>query len=139
MGSVAFEKYLSEERKTEIAEAAFREVCEDTFRTDAERIFSNAAYRAVWKVVDESFDGKAAQLVANKLPAIIEKLTAFSVFRCEEHGRRKSVGQQALDKAVQNNAALIDAKIASLVQAMETEQLVDAVLGENFKLSFVRE
>lgn len=138
MSTIAFEDYISEDRKQEIAETAFREICEEKFRSDAERIFSNAAYAAVWRVVDEVFDGKAAEAVAEKIPDVISGLTEFSVFRSGTFGRDKSAGQQALDAAVTANKEAINEAVRIAAQNIDRDYILDAVLDADFTLSVIR-
>lgn len=135
MSSIALEDYLSEERKQEIAEAAFLEICEEKFRNDAERIFSNAAYKAVWSVVDEAFDGKAAALVAEKIPPILEGLSEYSVFRAKGHyDLEESPGQTALKAAVERHKDTLGERVAYLAGEVTKQDVIDILLDSSLTL-----
>ena len=135
MSAIAFEDYLTEERKQEIAETAFRDICEEKFRSDAERIFSNAAYKAVWNVVDEAFDGKTAQMVADKIPGIIEGLTEYNVFRAKgAYEREDSPGQIALRAAVERHKGTLGERVAYLAGEITKEDVVNLLLDSDISL-----
>ncbi|MEO1474581.1 MAG: hypothetical protein AAFS03_11710 [Pseudomonadota bacterium] len=131
-------EYISEDRRIEIAEEAFREACRDRFSGDPGVVFSNAAYAMVWRLVDDMFDGDAAQAVADKLPEIIDGLTDFSVFRHERFGAGKSEGQKALDRAVIANQDAINAAVRKAAEAIDRNYILDAVLDADFKVSIER-
>lgn len=131
----AIEDYLTEERKAEIAETAFRDICEEAFRKDAERIFSNTAYKAVWEVVDGMFDGKAAEKVAAKIPAILEGLSAHTVFRQKSAWEREdSPGQAALKAAVERHKDTLGERVAYLAGEITKEQVIEMLLESDFSL-----
>ncbi len=132
------EDYLTEEMKIEIAKEAFRDQCLDKFREDSERIFSNVAYKAVWQIVDEVFDGKAAQVVAEKIPKIIDELSEYSVFRADSFGAGKSVGQKAIDVAVVANQDAINSAVMKAAKSINRDYILDAVLDADFKVSIER-
>ncbi len=135
MSAIAFEDYLSEARKQEIAETAFRDICEEKFRNDAERIFSNAAYKAVWRVVDEAFDGNTAALVAEKIPAILEGLSEYSVFRAKGvYDREESPGQVALKAAVERHKDTLGERIAYLAGEVTKQDVIDMLLDSDLTL-----
>lgn len=135
MSAIAFEDYLSEERKAEIAETAFRDVCEQTFRKDAERIFSNAAYKAVWSVVDDLFDGKAADMVAEKIPAILEGISEHTVFRAKNvWDREESPGQTALKAAVERHKDTLGERVAYLAGEITKQDVIDLLVDSDFSL-----
>ena len=137
--TIAFEDYITEERKAEIAEAAFRDVCEQTFKSDAERIFSNAAHEAVWKIVDEMFDGKAADMIAEKIPKLIENLSEYSVFRSKDaYNRAPSLAQKAVDKAISENQDAINQAVKDAAKGLDRDYLLDAMLDADFTFSINR-
>lgn len=140
MSSIAFEDYLSEERKAEIAEAAFRDICEESFRGDAERIFSNAAHKAVWSVVDEMFDGRAAERVAKKIPAVIEGLSEYSVFRSQPIGRgSEGPGNKALREAIERHKSTLGERVAYLAGEITKQDVIDLLLDSDLTLKISSE
>ena len=74
------------------------------FMDDAERIFSNAAYEAVIGIVNDGFDGKAVEMVAEKAKSIIGELSPYSVFR------RKDAWDHADSEGLQGPAKAIREK-----------------------------
>ena len=135
MSAIAFEDYLSEERKQEIAEAAFRDICEEKFRRDAERIFSNAAHEVVWKIVDGAFDGRAAEMIAAKVPVIIEGLTEYSIFRAKSvFDREESPGHEALKEAINKHKAALEDRVAHLAGEVTKNDVIEMLLDSNLTL-----
>lgn len=135
MSAIAFEDYLSEDRKKEIAEAAFRDICAERFRNDAERIFSNSAYKAAWAVVDEMFDGKAADMIAAKIPAILDGLNEHAVFRAKGiYDREESPGQTALKEAVERHKNTLGERVAYLAGEVTKQDVIDMLLDSDLTL-----
>ena len=127
--------YLTKDERKRIAAEAFREMCLEKFRADDERIFSNAAYHAVWKIVDEQFDGKAAEMIAEKIPVIIEELSSYSVFRQPNRWEATSVALQVLDQCVRNNTDAIDAAVKTAAESITKQDIMDTLLEGEFKVS----
>jgi hypothetical protein len=133
-----FEKYLSAEKREEIAVEVFSQFCADKFKNDAERIFSNAAYRAVWAVVDEKFDGKAAEMVAAKVPQIIADLSAFSVFRSQPlAGEKKGPGLIALEQAIERHRTTLGVRIVDLCAEITKEDVLQMLADGDLSLKVV--
>ena len=140
MTAIAFDDYLSDDRKVEIAETAFRDICQESFRKDAERIFSNAAHRAVWAVVDGMFNGEAAERVAEKVPAIIDNLSEHTVFRQRNAWEREdSPGQIALKAAVERHKGDIGSRVAYLVEEITKQDVIDLLLNSDITLKISSE
>lgn len=135
MSAIAFEDYLSEDRKQDIAEAAFRDICAEQFRNDAERIFSNAAYKAVWAVVDREFDGKAADLIAQKVPEILAGLSEYSVFRAKGvYDHEGSPGHIALKDAVERHKGTLGERVAYLAGEITKQDVIEMLLDSDLTL-----
>ncbi len=121
---IKIEDYISHEERVEICREAFRSMCLKKFTEDAERIFSNAAYEAVIGIVNEGFDGKAVEMVAEKAKAIIGDLTNYTVFRRKDAwDHADSEGYKALQKAIRDNAGLIDARIKDIIAGLDEGEL----------------
>lgn len=90
-GNINVLDYLTDEQMQEIAANEFRRLCVETYRTDHERIFSNAAYKTVAKIVDETFDGKMHELAyALKIRQALF-LNILAQTRCNTSNRGVSV------------------------------------------------
>ncbi len=116
MSEIDFSKYLSEDERKVIAEQVFRDVCFQTFQKDAERIFSNAAYHAVYKLVDEQHNGKAGEIIAEKAIKLIDELSVFTVFKRKDFWEKDdSAGYKALNEAIVHNKEKLTNKIATII------------------------
>lgn len=121
------EDYLSDNEKHEIALAAFREICLEKFRSDSERIFSNAAYAAVMKAIDESFGGEAVERIKNKALEVIDDLSVHTVFK------RKDAWEKGDSEAYKS---LNDAIIASQPHIQrKVEAVIDSITEDNLRLN----
>jgi len=125
---IKLEDYLSEEERKDICASAFREFCEDKFRKDHERIFTNAAYSIVTANVDRIFDGKMADILTEKTVKVIDELTTYTVFKRKDYWEKDdSAGFRKLNEAIDQNKEKLIAKISTMIEGMDEEELADRV------------
>jgi len=128
---VKFEDYLSEDERKEIVADVFRNMCINSFKKDAERIFSNAAYNAVFNIVNDTFDGKAAQMVAERTQKIIRELSPYTVFKRKDYWEKEdSHGYQVLNEAISNNKELLNNKIAEIIDEIDKGDLRQTIIEQ---------
>lgn len=121
---IKIEDYISHEERVEICREAFRSMCMKKFMDDAERIFSNAAYEAVIGIVNDGFDGKAVEMVAEKAKSIIGELSPYSVFRRKDAwDHADSEGYKALQKAIRENTPALEERIREVIATLDENDL----------------
>ena len=135
--NINVDDYLSEETKRDIAEEVFREhleylLRENTRYTEVSTILCNAAYRTIWQQVDEYMGVDAREVIAKKVPELIKELSNYYVFNTD-YRDRKSVGQQYLDEAIEENKELIKDKtreiVTKKVESLNWKNITDDTLA----------
>lgn len=114
---------LSSEELKEICEDEFRRYLREKLRErDVTSWLSTLSYKTVWRIVDEYFKTLDVRsdleiLLCQKIIAIINELSAFSVFRRKEDGYASydSAGQILLDKIVEENEPLIRKRVEEII------------------------
>lgn len=118
--------YLTETDKYELARDAFKTLCINKFKTDAERIFSNAAYTAVAEMVDQQMDGNLSEIIRDKAIGVINKLSSVSVFSPPNAwDRESSKGFDILQKHLDDSAPLIKARVEAIIGNLESGYITD--------------
>jgi transcription termination factor NusB len=126
MSDIDFGQYLSEEERKSIAEDAFRQHCAANFKADAERIFSNTAYHAVEKLVNEAHDGKTAEIIAEKTLEVINRLSEYTVFgRKDSWEKQDSEGYKALNDAIIRHKDAIDERLKKIIDELDPVELTE--------------
>jgi len=117
---IKFEDYLSLEEQKEIVVDVFREKCLQKFTLDSERIFSNAAYSIVTKLVDEQMNGKMAELITANTIKVINELSEYTVFkRPDAWDKGASEAYKLLQKIVIESEPLIKEKMQTIVDNLD--------------------
>lgn len=75
---------------------------------DMQRLVSNLAYEFVFKMVDEQFEGKLADLLRANIERVINDMTDFTVFR--------GAGTQILEEEVAKRRSLIAERIEEVIK-----------------------
>ena len=128
---INFDEYVSFEERQEIVREVFKQHCLEKLKQDHERIFSNSAYDAVFNMVNDQFDGKAAEMVAKKTKEVIETLTTYTVFKTKDHwDKSESVGLKILNEALAENKGLLKEKVTKLIEAMDEDELTQTVIEQ---------
>lgn len=112
--------YLSDDDIREIAAGEIRRSVELYMRDENnfKRIITNAAYGIVWDKVDEVGGETIEDYLPAKVREIIEKLTAFDIFKKPNAwDRETNSGYQILERCLIENKPLISEKV---VQAINT-------------------
>lgn len=135
---INLDDYLSEQEKKDIAIEVFRGHCLEKFQKDSERIFSNAAYTTVAKLVDEQIEregGNLDQIIRDKAIQIIGKLSEHSVFKRADHWEKEeSAAYKFLQKAVDDNAGLINTRVIELFKAIDQDDLAMRVADLTYRV-----
>jgi len=124
---INFDDYISEEEKKEIIKNVFERHCAELFKNDAERIFSNAAYKTVYKIIDDQHNGEVDKIIADKAIKCIDELSCYSVFRAEDYWNKQSKAHNSLNDAIaQNKQRLVD-KISNIIDEMDKNELKESL------------
>jgi len=122
--NIKFEDYLNENEVKEIVTDVFRQQLADKFKKDYERIFSNAAFNIVTKLVDEQMNGKMAELIAENTVKVINGLSDYTVFkRPDAWDNSSSEAYKILQKSVVDSKPLIDEKIKGMIDKLVIREL----------------
>ncbi len=128
---INFEDYLSEEERKNIVANVFMAKCQQKFEKDAERIFQNSAYHVVHEIVNKMHDDKVDEIIAEKAKELIASLSVYSVFRKADYWEKgESEGYKSLNQAVLANKKLLNAKIASLIDGMDKDELRETIIEQ---------
>jgi tRNA 2-selenouridine synthase SelU len=131
MAEINFEEYLSEEERKEIVASVFREKCVETLKNDGERVLSNASYTIVVKMVDEIFDNKMHELLAQKTKSIIDGLTSYTVFKRKDHwDKDESVGWRLLNEVMAESKPLLKNRISEIIATLNEDDIREYLKGE---------
>lgn len=124
MTEIKFEDYLSEGEQRQIVADVFREQCLQKFTQDSERIFSNAAYSIVTKLVDEQMNGKMVELITENTIKIINSLREYTVFkRPDAWDKGSSEAYKLLQKVVVESEPLLKEKIQAIINNLEETEI----------------
>lgn len=126
---INFSEYMSEDEKKQIIADVFRSECLKSFQDDSERIFGNAAYKIVRDMVNDSFNGEAMSLIAEKTKEVIKGLSAYTVFNKKSSWEKEdSEGFKALNNAVADSRGLLASRIEEIISALDDNDLRDYIM-----------
>jgi aspartate ammonia-lyase len=119
---INFEDYLSEQERKEIVASVFREKVKGEF--DKERIFGNAAYAIVTKIVDEHYNGEMSQIIQEKAISIIKSLSEYTVFKRPDHwDKEASMAWKHLQSVMGESKPLIQEKVSQIIAELDQDDL----------------
>lgn len=120
---INIDEYISDTEKRQIALEAFKDVCEDKFRKDSERIFSNTAHSIVWEEVAKLHDEDVSKKIAQKVSELIENLSEYSVFRATGHWEKESVAHKVMGEAVSENKENLKNRISKIIDGIDEDAI----------------
>lgn len=128
---INFEDYLSDEDRRQIVSNIFERKIAETLEKDWERIISNSAYEIVSKMVDARFDGKSADAIAEKTVAVINDLSAYTVFKRKDYWEKdESQGFKVLNECILQNRDAIRSKIGSIIAEFDEKEIKEILIDE---------
>lgn len=134
---INIEDHISSEEMKAIAIEQFSLVCAEAYRTDHERILSNTAYHIVMAEADKIIDGDIVEIITKKTVELIDDLSQYCVFnRKSLRGEDDSAGVKVMDKAVKENAALINEKVVEAISNISKDDVIDNILDADFEIKF---
>ena len=123
---VNLDDYLSEGEKKSIAKQAFYDKCANKYMNDHERLFSNAAYRVVAELVNKEMDNDVSTIIKDKAISIIKDMTGYSIFKAPDAwDREASKGFTILQKALDESAHLIQARVQAIISDLESAYITE--------------
>lgn len=123
---VNLDDYLSEDEKKSIAKQAFYDKCANKFMKDHERLFSNAAYGVVAEMVNKEMDNDVSTIIKNKAISIIQDMSSYSIFKAPDAWEREaSKGFTILQKALDESAHLIQARVEAIIGDLESAYMTE--------------
>lgn len=123
---VNLDDYLSEGEKKSIAKQAFYDKCANKYMNDHERLFSNAAYRVVAELVNKEMDNDVSTIIKDKAISIIKDMTGYSIFKAPDAwDREASKGFTILQKALDESAHLIQARVEAIIGDLESAYITE--------------
>ena len=123
---VNLDDYLSEGEKKSIAKQAFYDKCANKYMNDHERLFSNAAYGVVAELVNKEMDNDVSTIIRDKAISIIKDMTSYSIFKAPDAwDRESSKGFTILQKALDESAHLIQARVEAIIGDLESAYITE--------------
>lgn len=123
---VNLDDYLSEGEKKSIAKQAFYDKCANKYMNDHERLFSNAAYGVVAELVNKEMDNDVSTIIRDKAISIIKDMTGYSIFKAPDAwDREASKGFTILQKALDESAHLIQARVEAIIGDLESAYITE--------------
>lgn len=121
-------QHLSEEQMKEIAIDEWRRVCREACNGNAERIIGNIAHEVVTAMVSEALGEDANEQIKAKAIALIDDLSAYSVFkRADAWDRGESPAYAVVQEAVKANRDLVEAKVRSCISNLSKREALDII------------
>jgi len=134
MKTIEVMDYLTESEMKDIAKQVFREVCQDKYKKDHERIISNSGYEIIVKLIKEHYPENLEELVANKAIQVINDLSPTTLFGCKNAWDKETTGGfEALQSAIKNNLNLINEKATQMIsdyKCLDNEEYIMELLRE---------
>lgn len=128
---IKFEDYLSEQERKEIISNVFYNMCSEEFKKDSERIFNNAAYQIIYKIIDDAHNNEISMIIAEKTKNLINELSEYSVFRrASAWEQKESEGYKALNLAIAEHKQLLSNKISQLIENLDKDELKETLIEE---------
>lgn len=130
---INFEDYLSEEERKKIVRDIFASHVAEQASNEFERIVSNFSYKLMWGAIDDHIDEDLETLIKDKCVDAIKALSTHTVFRDEDHrfGYKKSVGQKILEKAVTENAHIVEKRTAEVLESLSEYTIQELLMGRS--------
>lgn len=123
---VNLDDYLSEYEKKSIAKQAFYDKCANKYMNDHERLFSNAAYGVVAELVNKEMDNDVSTIIRDKAISIIKDMSSYSIFKAPDAWEREaSKGFTILQKALDESAHLIQARVEAIIGDLESTHITE--------------
>lgn len=122
--------YLNDDEIKEIAKEEVRVRLRQTIQdNDFDRILTNTAYKQVFKMVDEHFDGGLVDILSEKTKQIIEDLSGYSVFRRKDMwGKEDSKAYTYLQEAVEEHKGVLFNKVETILKNVDVEDIQDRII-----------
>lgn len=132
------ERYLSNDEKKEIALRVFEEKLRDSFSdAEAERVVTNMAYDIAHELVNRHISEQFKEAIENKLPTIIDDLSAYTVFNSgDNYGafrKEPTLAWKTVDEWVKKNNATIEDKVAEIVNGIDKTTLREEISTAIYK------
>lgn len=124
--------YLSEERKSEIAEEMFRDAVRNKLREPGslDRIMSNISYYAVFQEVDAAVeDGGETlrELIRERAFKVINKGSNYDVFRSRTAWSDASTATKIVEELLQEKRDLIRDRVTQVINDMPFDRVKDEI------------
>lgn len=122
--------YLSNDEIKDICQIAVRERVHKLLESenDIERFLSNTSYHFVWDAINERTPENMLEKISSKIPEIVEKLSAWDVFRQESYW--ESTGWALLREALNEAKPLIKAKAIELIQKIDMDMIREVIMDQ---------
>lgn len=114
--------YLSNEDIKDECRYAVRQEVREKLRTeeDIHRFMSNSSYHFVWDAVDELCPENMRDIIAAKIPEIVNDLSPFCVFRPKDAwDREESKGWTILQSVLSESKPLVEKRVHELISQID--------------------
>jgi uncharacterized membrane-anchored protein YjiN (DUF445 family) len=116
---------LSQEEIKQFVKDATIEHMRKKVSLECDRLLSNTAYYASYKMLDDIFDCEQKQKLQKKVLNIMENLSEYTVFFSSYYERRKSLGLEMIETVLKNNKCIMEDRLKKVVEEYNYEKLVE--------------
>lgn len=122
---INIDDYLSEEEKKDLCIEYVKEVLRGD-KHHKERVLSNMAYNASYKILDESLTEENIKTIKTKVKKIILNDHAYGIFRKKDAwGQEDSEAYKEVKRSIEKHKHLIDDKVKQAIVNRDFDKDVD--------------
>lgn len=119
--SINVEDYLSQEEIKEMC----REHVRTLLKSGGERVATNMAYHAAYKLVDDAFTAEDVELLRQRVKKIVTEVSSFHLFREPDvWDKEPSLAYSALQEATMENIPALQERVAQVMREYDVESAV---------------
>jgi hypothetical protein len=128
-----------------LEEREIKKICREAVRNrvsqllskenDIQRFLSNTSYFMVWEAVERKSPENMLDLIASKIPEIVNSLSIYNVFRPKDAwDRDETIGWKLLQKSLNEAEPLIKERISELIKQIDMPVIKEAVMEHIYKI-----
>ncbi len=112
-----FDRYLSDEQKTEIAERAFYDQAKEFLQQGgSDRLLYYVTHEYVRQLIADVLGDDYKKLISDKVLGAIKSLSSFEVFREAGQYSQQSIARQHLNDAMEASKELITQRLSDVIK-----------------------
>lgn len=126
--NINIEDYLSDNEIKLIVEEEFRSKVKDLFRTEKEmtRIITNLGYDNTFKIIEEEVPN-FKEIIKEQTKKRCQEISSYCVFREKDNFSDRSLGQEYLEEAVENNKEIINKRVIEIMNKLNKQDIANEI------------